>query len=255
MLILADITEERHLPPSLKEHCKFVPGLEDLTGADFVISPLSIPFGNESLLLRHAKKGLCVQRKNIGDFVQSFTDEDNRLWFQLSRLHKVTKMPWLLLVGDLKCDRDGHAVIDGRESGWEYQKIISALEWWEVRGGYYTWLSRESLIAGWCKNWHGRMTNRDEEGKWGTKFISRPVGQTLYELPAVSRTLMTLPGMGEERAAAVHDRAQKKIEELGDKRLPTLMDCFMVIQDEKVEGVGEKTRERVLKYIGWEIEE
>lgn len=258
-MLLYDTTETRNLPENLKSPDSLaVAGLEDLTGADLIISPLSIPATPNALLLRHASTGLCVQRKTVGDLLSSFTDKDNRLWFQLSRLLEVTTLPWLLVIGDIKCNRDGLAVVDGRETSWEYVKIIAALDWWQLRGGYVTWLSRETLIYSWCKMWQTRLENRDTEygdGKgWGEKIISRPVQQTVYEVPNVVRTLMTFPGMGEERAMAVYRATKEKIVELRGKDTVgdiTLMDCLFTLDGEKVEGIGNKTRRSILEYVGW----
>ena len=248
MLVLADTTEKRNLPDSLKESCCFVSGMEDITGADLIITPLSIPSSNDALILRHAEAGVCIQRKTIGDFVQSITEDDSRLWFQLARLIQVCPLPWLLLIGDLKCTRENKAVIDGRESGWDYGKIIAALDWWQMRGGYMSWISREGLVASWCSMWATRLENRDSEGGWGKKVIFRPIAQTLYETPAVQRTLMTFPGLGTDRAEAVY---QKTVERCNGER-PTLMDTMLILQEMKVEGVGDKTRAKIMQYIGWE---
>ena len=250
MLILVDTTEERFVPDNLKEYCRFVSGLEDLTGADFIITPLTIPSSNESLLRRHAEEGICVQRKTIGDFVQSLRDE--RIWFQLERMHKVTSRPYLLIIGDLKCNRDGKAIIDGRESDWEYSNIIAAEDWWEIRGGYGPrWLSREGLIYSWCYMWATRLENRNREDGWGKKVISRPIQQGIYEAPALQRTLLTFPGLGSEKAEAVYNRT---VERCGDVP-PTLTDVLLVLQEDKIPGIGKGIKEKLLRYVGWQPED
>jgi len=247
MPIFADITEERHLV-RYEDKMTFVVGIEALTGADLIISPLSIPTTNDALILRHARVGLCVQRKDIGDFVASITNEDNRLWTQLARLRKVTDLPWLLVIGDLKCNKDGFAVIDGRESGWTYSKIIAAMDWWQIRGGYMSWIGRDGLFLPWCQMWLSRLEQKEKDSNngWGQKIIYRPIPQTLYEIDPIVRTLMTMPGIGEDRAVAVYEFAASKTD-----GKPTLMDVMLVLQDEKVEGVGKKTRDKVMDYIGW----
>src|SRR3990167_7500737 len=200
MPILADPTEERHLHPSLRERTKFVAGIESLTGADLILSPLPLPATDETLLRRHAQAGVCVQRKDVGDFVASITADDNRLWTQLARLRSVADSAWLLLIGDIKRNRDGKAVIDGRESGWEYWKVSRARVWWQLRGGYIDWVSTDSGFVEWCLGMEKSVIQWHEEGGMGTKIIVRPISQTLYEVDSIVRTLMTFPGMGEERA-------------------------------------------------------
>ena len=246
MLVLADTTEERNLPDSLKESCLFVSGMEDITGADLIVTPLTIPVSNDTLILRHAEAGLCVQRKTVGDFASSIADE--RLWFQLDKLVKVCDAPWLLLVGDLKESREGKAIIDGRESGWEYWKLGRARIWWQYRGGYIDWISREGGLHEWCHAWAKMLENRDKDGGWGRRVISRPVQQELYEAPDIARTLMTFPGLGTEKAMAVYE---KTVERCNGTR-PTLMDAMLVLQEMKVDGVGDKIRSKNMWYIGWE---
>jgi len=251
MLILADTTEERFLPDSVKSSCQFVSGLEDLTGADFILSPLPIPYKTEDLLLRHARLGLCVQRKDIGDFAASIRSDDNRLWSQLLRLKEITNFPWLLIIGDLKCTKEGKAVIDGRDTEVNYYSIISAMSFWQLRRGYMTWLSRDGNLEEWCRIWYERLASVNRRGTngWGEFGFSRPVAQGLYEASQIERTLGTFPGLGTEKAHAIYNFAKEKCE--GE---PTLMDVMLTIQDDKVEGVGKKSRDKIMRYIGWETE-
>ena len=254
--ILADTTEERFLHQSVKDLCReFVSGLEDITGADFLITTLEIPCTNEALIKRHARTGLCVQRKELGDFLQSFKPDDNRLWTQLIRMREVTDIPWLLLVGDLKCDREGKAIVDGRETGFQYGAMIAAMDFWQLRGGYGSWISRDTLMADWCRIWYERLVKRDKHGSWGHHKVARPTPQGLYEVSDVERALSTFPLLGLERATAIYNRAQElnKARDVDVAGLPpSLQDCMIIIQDEKVTGIGPIIRSRVLKFFGWE---
>lgn len=254
--ILADPTEERHLHPSITELVReYMPGLENMTGADFIITPLSLPVKSDAMLLRHARDGLCVQRKDINDFITSFFQTDNRLPNQLLKMCQVTEIPWLLIVGDLKCDREGMSVADGRTREIRYDSVIAAMDSWQLRGndhcsGRLSWILSDRQMASWCIDWYNRLVKVQERetaglDRWGDYPVFRPAPQTLYKIPDVQRTLMTLPGLGLERAQLVYDEAKKKVES------PTLMDCLVVISDHPVVGVGKKTRESILQFVGW----
>jgi hypothetical protein len=245
--ILADVTEGRYLPAPLQELCYFIAGIEEMTGADFIISPLDIPHKSEALIRRHASMGLCVQRKDIGDFAASLRPEDNRLWNQLLRMRQICQMPWLLIIGDLKCDKEGHAVIDGRNTDWNYTSLLGAMDWWQRRGGFMSWISRDSLMVDWCHLQYNVLVEREKAGgEWQEHGVVRPIPQTLYSIPDVQRTLLTFPGIGSDRAEAIYKKAVEKV-----ASKPTLMDVMIVIQDEEVEGVGKVTREKALRHIGW----
>ncbi len=247
--ILADTTEERFLHQSVKDLCReFVSGLEDITGCDFIITTLDIPTSNEALIKRHARTGLCVQRKELGDFLQSFKPDDNRLWTQLIRMREVSDIPWLLLIGDLKCTREGKAIVDGRDTGFQYMAMVAAMDYWQLRGGYGSWISRDTLMADWCRTWYNRLVKRDKHGSWGSHMVARPTPQGLYEVSDVERALSTFPLLGLERASSVYEVAKK----LNGNLSPSLQDCIIVIQDEKVQGIGPIIRSRVLKFFGWE---
>ena len=241
--ILADPSEERHLHSSVRELCEFVTGVEEITGADFIISPLSIPFV-PALIRRHARAGLCVQRKEVSDLVASISD--GRLWSQLLRLLEMGDLIYLLIIGDIKCDKEGNAVVDGRDTQMKYQAIVSTIERWQLRGGYVTWLSRETLIAHWSTMWRNALVDRENnEGRFPDKVVRKPL-QLLYPIPKVQEALMGLPGIGEDKAKAIYSLALTRVPK------PTLMDCYYILADEKVDGIGKTIRDRCMSFIGWQ---
>ena len=247
--ILADVTEGRYLPAPVQELCTFIAGVEELTGADFIITPLDIPFKSEALIRRHATMGLCVQRKDIGDLAQSLREEDGRLYNQLLRMRGVCPTPTLLVIGDLKCSKEGKAILDGRESEWNYFALNGAMRWWQWRGGFIEWISRDTLLAEWCHILHNTLLEREKRGgEWMEHGVSRPIPQLLYAVPDVQRTLLTFPGVGSVLSEAIHKRAVA----MGADH-PTLTDCLIVIQDTDV--LTPKTRKRCLKHAGWYAEE
>ena len=243
--ILCDPTEERHLPQSLKDYIReYVSGLEELTGSDFIITPLALPAKTDAMIRKHAESGLCIQRKDVGDLLASI--QDNRMWGQLDRMKQVTPTPFMFLTGDLKCDRNSNAVVDGRDTQMNYYAVQMALFRWQMCGGYILNPSRDTVMADMCRVLHSSIVERMDEGGWPDKSYSRPVPQMLYEVPSVQRTLLTFPGLGSDRAEAVYQFALGKVDK------PTLMDCMIVLQDEKIEGIGKVTQKRVLDFIGWQ---
>lgn len=250
--IVADPSEQRHLPSDVVENCVFVTGLETLTGADFLITPSKIPI-NEKTLPIHIAKGLCVQRKDVGDLVASFQGGDNRLWRQLIRLKMLSSPPWLLLVGDIKAknktEQDGSrkfcAVVDGRDTDINYFAVIGSIDAWQRHGGYYSWISRDTLMLAWCELQYRNLVAKERRGGWSKTLITRGIIKPLELLTEVETTLCTIPGLGTERARAVYTEAQKYWDR------PTLIDCFRILKDNKIEGIGDKTKNTTLKFIGW----
>ena len=254
--IACDPSEQRHLPSDVVEHCVFVNGLEALTGADFLITPSRIPI-NEKTLRIHINKGLCVQRKDVGDLVASFQGGDSRLWRQLIRLKMLSSPPWLLLVGDIKArnktEEDGSkkfcAVVDGRDTDINYFAVIGSIEAWQRHGGYYSWISRDTLMLAWCELQYRNLVAKEKRGGWGTTFITRGIIKPLELLTEVETTLTTIPGLGTERAHAIYTEAQKYMDR------PTLIDCFRILKDNPINGIGIKTKQSALKFVGWEYKE
>ena len=244
--ILADTTEERHLHQSIRDVSTFVSGLEELTGADFILTPLSIPVTNEALIKRHAKAGLCVQRKEVLDLAASITD--SRLWGQLDRMLQVTDIPMLLLIGSMFGNGTNKLVTEKRETEFNYFSVRRNVMRWQLCGGYYDEINRDTQMLDWCRLWLDDLKKRnDNDGKFWPKKYVRPVPQTLYEIPNVQRTLLTLPGIGSDKAEAIYSTVQDKY-----GRPPSLIECFILIDDEKVSGIGPKIRKQVLDFVGWQ---
>lgn len=255
--IAADPSEKRYLPSDIIENCIFVTGLEALTGADFLITPSKIPI-NEKTLPIHIAKGIGIQRKNSPDFIASFMDNDSRLWRQLIRmLHtwppQQQKQSWLITVGyfgqHTGIDEFGNKVrliqVAEHKSGVRYKSYAGALTSWQLHGGYYQPIPGENLLLEWCQIMYARLLKREIDGKWGTTLLTRSSIKPLELLTGVETTLCTIPGLGTERARAVYTEAQKYWDR------PTLIDCFRIMKDNKIEGIGDKTKNAALKFIGW----
>lgn len=255
--IIADSTEQRHLPDDMSECCTFVAGLEAKTGADFIITPLSVPV-LEGTLPVHIAHSIGVQRKAAPDFLASFVDGDSRLWRQLVRMlntwHPEQKrQPWLVTIGffgqhtelDSAGIRTCYIRADEYKSNIRYKSFAGALVSWQLHGGYYTHIPADNLLLEWCEVMYARLVKFEKDGHWGTTLLRRGIVKPLELLTDVETTISTIPGIGVERAKAIYDETRKYIDH------PTLIDCFRILKQNKIEGIGEKIKTTALKYVGW----
>lgn len=247
-MIYLDPTEARdntRLPQSIIDAGVELPGLEHLTGADFLISPLQEPCVKslpdplslplKLAITKHINSGLLVQRKSGRDLTGSITKLDSIL----QRMLEWTRRPWLLVIADLNCDRDGQCIVDDHPSGFSWSAVEGALCYWQLRGGMLTILKRDSLVAGWVNGWLQRL-----EKLSSNKFhqVNR-VNQVLLS-PDWKQTLETFPGIGP-------DTSKSLAESQG-----TLANCLMYLSDvhsieyEKVAGVGLKRIESARHWMG-----
>ena len=214
MSLFVDPSETRtstRLPQGIVEAGKVLPGLEAITGADLLISPLNSP-PLESLgparpqqlaLEYHCKAGLLVQRKTGRDLSSSIP----ALSDILAKMRRWSEKPWLLFIGDLKCDRNGMAIIDGFDTGFTYNAVQGALESWQLRGGYISILSRDMLIASWIQRWLDKLQalQASPEKLLPPRPVQQPiVGEDVYRAQAM-RTLMTIKDVGPEKAGLILD--------------------------------------------------
>lgn len=268
--IISDPTNRNHLPADIIPLCEFVNGLESLSGADILITASKVP-ATETTLRVHCNKGISVQIKHVGDLVSSLQSNDGRLFRQLVRLKTECAYPMLLIIGDLKAKRiiDEHgeiknvAVVDGRESGINYFAVIGAIEAWQRRGGFVSWISRDTLMLDWCILQLNNLKKRDETGQWETLYLKHkspeplppetiPIEfgnprsvQGIEMMTRIETAMCSIPGLGPERVRAVYKEARKYFDN------PNLLDCLRIIQDKKIDGIGKDTRGKVMKFIGW----
>jgi ERCC4-type nuclease len=233
-VLFVDPTETRstsRLPQSVIDRAAVLPGLEDKTGADILVSPLSIPAASDTLLRRHTEAGLLVQRKSGGDLASSITD--GRLARSLMKMLEWSPRAWLVVCARL--DRIGErATLDGRET-LGYSAIIGSLDWWQLRGGYYTTLTDDSALLAWLGGWMDRLRTLGENP---IKVLVRNPQQSLAEDRQRS-FLMALPGIGEERAGAL----------LGAAGSPLSALQRLVNGTSHVPGIGKETREGCREWL------
>jgi len=213
-MLYYDPTESRlgtRLPDTVIRSGTALPGLEKATGADFIISPLSEPKLNEITnskpsqigLRKHTEAGLLVQRKSGLDLISSIPDLSNIL----AKMLDWTAYPWLLIAGEYKINKRNKIVVGERETEWEYNAFLGALEDWQLHGGYYSILCRDGLIGPWVARWHDKVNVfRDQSEKL---ILPRKPTQVITvsndsgnDMPWRA-TLASFPGIGIETATTI----------------------------------------------------
>lgn len=72
--------------------------LEAISGADVMVSPLSLPVTNELLIKKHARSGaIFIQRKSLSDMITSILDESINI--SIARMREIgTKSAWQRII-------------------------------------------------------------------------------------------------------------------------------------------------------------
>jgi ERCC4-type nuclease len=235
------------------EHAKVVNGLEEMTGADIVVSNLKLPMTNENLIRKHIEDGyaLLIQRKQGHDLAASIGDRMNH---SLARMRSFgTRQPQciLLFIGTLNCMDNGNAMIDGREAYAKYWSVQSAVSKWHDRGGVVEFLPRVSLLEQWLQL---KERHVDEYLKNGIKRVyhAKPTMTELegaLQLPVEvhdGRNLLTaLPNVGVTTAQALWDEFN------GD--VASIL-CWLTnpnADTDRIKGIGAKTIEGVREFFGF----
>ena len=186
---------------------------------------------------RHLQNGLLVQVKRGRDFTSSIPDLEEILF----RMREHTNYPWLLVVADLKVDRDGQCIVDGQDSGFAWNAVDGALNWWQLRGGMISILGRDGLMIEWVRGWVSRLERLAREPN---KQIIRPTQQILFKPDARLDILSRFPLLGAERARALLNSQG------------TLANCLTYLSDRnsldycKVPGIGNGVIEKSIQLLG-----
>jgi len=142
--------------------------LESISGADILITPLSIPATSRKLLEVHANAGaLFVQRKSGEDLVRSIGERINSSLARMVSLNTRQFQRILIstgyyapkfdnvnctYVGTLKSDAEkGKPYIWWRDAPMPYMALQTTLRHFAYRGGVYIPLSCDDELPVWCK--------------------------------------------------------------------------------------------------------
>lgn len=244
-MIYIDHTEGRdntRLSQSILDISKPIVGLETLTGADILITPLDEPLPSnlntpvgKIVLRKHCEAGMLVQRKSGGDMLNSIP----KLTEILQRMQQWDTVCWLLVCGEYKND-DGKIRCEGRPTEWNWFSYKGATDAWQLRGGHLHEETTDADGADWLARWNnnvGKM-NRDV-------IISKPVqkiaGGMFDPLPWRS-VLMALPDCGPELSQRIAEHCGTLAHSLWWITEPTGFG--------KIPGISDNKRKAWARYMG-----
>jgi len=223
-MIVIDPTEansQSRLPTDIITNSLLCEGLEHLTGADMLISPVSNPpltsvtgaIGKLSLEKHLASGAVLVQRKSGADVVNFIKDHDQIL----AKMLKWTNQPWLLTIGVYMCDKDNKLIVEGKrvggDTGWSYWSYWGALRSWQLRGGYVDNIVRDNMFM----DWYDRTVKALNPEPIVYAMPRKPSQQIIidseesdgeiYRRSAAITALATIDNVGIAKAAAIADYA------------------------------------------------
>jgi hypothetical protein len=151
--------------------------LESRTGADFMISPLTMPITSDVLLSKHIQAGaLLIQRKSGQDLLQSVT---YRLYESLYRMKLTGARPYqcvLLSTGFfIPHESNGMTIavtpiidngVQYKTADWSkvhYGALQSTLRHWTWYGGVYIPLANDNEIPVWAKTTEDRLVRKTRD--------------------------------------------------------------------------------------------
>lgn len=264
MLIIesSEAREGTRLPSAVIKAGEVVVGLEMLTGADFVISPLSEPkmpaklkdcAPHKRMLEKHTQAGVLVQRKSGTDLLNSLGD-----------LHAIEQRmlewcgsvgPWLLTTGMLVVGSKGRLLLDGQivPGGHSYKGVKAALDWWQLRGGGVATLASDVYITAWVKHWNEEMLHRLGESPERV-VLDFPPAQALTSEDHWWTALAGVRGIGPDRAMAIAEWLPDEWQDLAHA-LCCLSDIESITLPGRPKGVGVKTVQAVRDWLGIEDDE
>jgi ERCC4-type nuclease len=209
--------------------------LQSLTFGGAPVAVTMLDAGDYLLMCSDAVLG--VERKTCADFANTLRDE--RLFPQLSRLRELTPWAYLALVGTITPGPQGKAIIDGRESGWQWASLTGALLAVQEIGVHILHVDADSGLESALL----RLANRDR-----SPMRIKPV-RDLTVVGEGEAILAGLPGVGADRAAALIQYAGSPAWALqyltDDSRLNA----------ERIPGIGEGTKRRVRRALGLDDEQ
>jgi hypothetical protein len=292
--IFADPSENRFFAEFPTLPVSLVAGIEELTGADFIISPLDLPWV-PVFHQRHIDAGaVFVQRKSGMDLPSSVPDRINSSLARMRTLPNIKQSQCVLLfIGVMLVDADGKCTIDyrkvdqyGENSYWMIQGAVSK---WAGRGGCYENIPKKALFPEWA-NMKARHANEfyiepvkyvyaekptlTAQPMQGDKVSKSPIDpfQELIRVNDWRNTLLTMPGMGPSKVQALFEVLQKNISYFHDGTrvddtsvcTPTLIDALSLLSSYKLNksiktiGIGPGMVENIRRWLGipdgWDLD-
>lgn len=267
-MLIADSSEKRVLdayPEINATKVVYSDCLEELTGADLMITNLNAPLV-PALLTAHINSGaILVQVKRGNDLPASVGPRANS---SLARMIDIgTFASWqrvLLFVGTLGYDAEtGAAIINGQHISHlgphTYWAIQGTLEKWVERGGIISFLPRMTMLPAWISLKMGHLVEYEKEPVKQvykvyptlTETVDEKVqGIILQKLSLIKdwrNTLLTLPGLGEKRVELVYQYVSLHMD-------GSLLQALFLLTDEslitQIPGLGAGTARKIRDWLG-----
>ncbi len=140
--------------------CTRVEGLEAWTGADLMVSRLTLPCKTKALLMKHIDEGAVLVQVKLGEDLPSSVGD--RLVESIARMRECTRripQHMLLFVGVLGCDSEGSALINGHRTrlSLSYATVNTAIMDWMARGGMYYSIPNEAMLDAWARGFEANL--------------------------------------------------------------------------------------------------
>lgn len=257
MTVFIDSREDIKLTGASK-----VENLEQWSGADLMLSRLTMPCKTRALLDKHIDAGAILVQLKVGEDLAASVGD--RLNDSLARMRSVTKRTashWLLFIGVLGCDKEGSATINGYRSrgSLSFATIDGAIVGWMARGGVYYTLPRIEMLDAWCHAMERRLAAYDAH-QYHYAFSQQDMPDdfdTPLQIPVrvtdARRVLIGFKGLGPETVNKVWKHC-------GDFKA-----ALMFLTDPSsagvIEGIGAKTIASIRRqcglsesdgYFGWD---
>lgn len=201
-----------------------LPHLEERTGADLLLSTLSIPCNaeNDALLHKHCDAGLLAQLKRHDDLQASITDQ--RLFYEIFKMRQWTSRPWLVVTGAVLSSEGGKAVIAdveqsiqnpnratyfevyGRE-GLDFSAVDAALDAFTYYGGYVKFLQAEDFLMPWLQRQEKALLDI-QSGKV-KELMPRQAQRDIVGPTKVSWLASLFSGVGQKTAKAIFTKLEE----------------------------------------------
>lgn len=248
-MLIIDPNDAPFLPSACLDlpHC-VLPGLEDATGVDIVLSTWQAPISTPTLQWQHVKRGVGYQLKRGTDLIHSI--QDGRIMSQLTRMQGYWEDGewWLVHIADVGAlpHTPSDVSMDGGMTDFSYISYLSAIRNWQRAGGLWLTLSPNYPFERWVQDELIRM-ERDQD----SRLIRKPFTRLLPLTPQ-EETLATFPLLGPTRAHALWmELAKVNAAQNLTQALVWLSDGFA----ERVEGIGKGVTRAVREHLGLKEEE
>lgn len=257
MKIFIDPTEagpNSRLPANVAQRAEVLPGLEERTGADMLISILSIPASSDTLLRKHCESGALVQLKRWDDLQSAITTEQ-RLFHEVQAMTSWSQMAWLVVSGvvfpvndrcavgkieGVKLLRNNIARVTARgRQALSYNSVLGALVAWRACGGYVEFLADNDRLLDWCQV---IVTMLEAAGE-AIELTPRTVLRELKEPGPVAWMAGLFKGIGRKTAQAVFAHLK---EQYGQPA--TLYEAISYVTSYRAADIPGITKERVAEW-------